>query len=326
LPIRDNQFVRTGDLLFEIDPSTYQANLDQVSAQLDQTGSNIKALGKQVEASQAAVEGTRAKVRQARSTIGQLVSTIDRNKAEYERQIIMLPEKATSQRALGRAKTSYDISLEEKIPAEAVLSQSQSALAESEAALAEVQAQLGALGESNPQIRASLAAVRQAQLNLDFTKIRAPADGYVTNLNLSLGSHAVANQPVLALVDVNSYWIYGFFKENDITGIHAGDRAVVTLMSYPGSPIGGSVDSIGWGIAQHDGRTGSNLLPSISPTFEWIRLAQRLPVRIHLTNVPREVALRVGTTCSVMVMTGTTGRGDDRPVPLTPRNSSKGVK
>ena len=177
----------------------------------------------------------------------------------------------------------------------------------------------GALGASNPQLRASLAAVRQAELNLEFTRVRAPVDGYVTNLNLRLGSQAVANQPALALVDVNSYWIDGFFKENTIADIRAGDRALVTLMTYPDTPLEGRVDSLGWGIAQQDGSTGFELLPSISPTFEWIRLAQRVPVRIHLTDVPPDIALRVGTTCSVLVMTGTAGSEDQKPVPAAPK-------
>ena len=123
---------------------------------------------------------------------------------------------------------------------------------------------------------------------------------------------------MLALVDVNSYWIDGFFRENTIAGIRAGDRAVVTLMTYPDTPIEGRVDSIGWGIAQQDGSTGFELLPTISPTFEWIRLAQRVPVRIHLIDVPKDIRLRVGTTCSVLVMIGTADGGNDRPVPAAP--------
>ena len=103
------------------------------------------------------------------------------------------------------------------------------------------------------------------------------------------------SQPALALVDINSFWVHGFFKENYIEGIREGDRTIVTLMSYPDHPLEGCVDSLGWGIAQQDGSTGYNLLPSISATFEWIRLAQRVPVRVHLTQVPDEVKLRVGT-------------------------------
>jgi multidrug resistance efflux pump len=124
---------------------------------------------------------------------------------------------------------------------------------------------LGALGDANPKLRTALAALRQAELNLEFTEVRAPVDGHVTNLNLRLGSQVVANQPVLALVDAKSYWVQGFFKETAIGRMQGGDRAVVTLMAYPDAPLEGAVDSIGWGIAQQDGSTGFELLPNVSP-------------------------------------------------------------
>jgi len=319
LPIRDNQFVKAGDLLFEIDPRTFQASLDQARAQLDQTGDDVQVLEKQVEAAQAGVEVSKAAIKQAQVYIVQLAATIAKNKAEFERQKDLLPKKATSQKALEQAQANYEVAVQEKIGAEAALYQAQASLAESQAALAEARANLGALGASNPQLRASLAAVRQAELNLEFTRVRAPVDGYVTNLNLRLGSQAVSNQPALALVDVNSYWIDGFFRENTIADIRAGDRALVTLMTYPDNPLEGRVDSLGWGIAQQDGSTGFELLPTISPTFEWIRLAQRVPVRIQLKDVPPDIPLRVGTTCSVLVMTGTAGSEDQKPVPAAPK-------
>ena len=81
-----------------------------------------------------------------------------------------------------------------------------------------------------------------------------------------------------------------------------GDSALVTLMGYPDSPLSGKVDSLGRGTAQSDGSTGYNLLPNISPTFEWIRLAQRVPVKIHLAPVPQGITLRMGSTASVLVM------------------------
>ncbi len=318
LPIRDNQFVKAGDLLFEIDPRTFEATVEQARAQLDQTGGNVEAIEKQVEAARAGVKASRASVEQAKSMIAQLEATIAKNKAEYERQKMLLPKRATSQKALQRAQANYEISLQQKIGAQFGLKQARAGLAQSQAGLAQVKAQLVSLGESNPQRRAAAAAVRQAELNLEFTKVRAPVNGYATNLSLRLGSQAVANQPALALVDVNSYWIHGFFKENVIADISAGDRAIVTLMTYPDMPIDGRVDSVGWGIAQQDGSTGVNLLPNINPTFQWIRLAQRVPVRIHLTGVPKEIKLRVGTTCSVLVMKGTAGKGDRRSVPPAP--------
>jgi len=315
LPIRDNQFVKAGDLLFEIDPRTYQAAFEQARAQLDQTGANVRALAKQVEAAAAGVDASRAAVEQAQSTIRQLDATIVKNKAEYERRKILQPQRAASVRSVQSAKANYEVSTQQKTGAMAGLALAKAALAQSQAALEQTRAQLGAIGDSNPQNRAALAAFQQAALNLGFTKVVAPVDGYVTNLNLRIGSQAVVNQPTLALVDVASYWISGFFKETSIAKVLPGARAVVTLMTYPDTPLEGRVDSIGWGIAQDDGSTGSFLLPNISATFEWIRLAQRVPVRIHLTDVPQEVKLRVGTTCSVLVMTGTPNEGYVYPVP-----------
>lgn len=318
LPIRDNQFVKAGDLLFKIDPRTFQASVDQARAQLDETGDSVQALEKQVESSRAAVEVSRGNIAQAQSSIAQMEATVEKNDAEYQRQQELLPKKATSQKSLERAKANYEVAIQEKRSAEAQLLQARASLLESEANLAEAEAQLGAIGEANSQVRAALAALEQAELNLEFTQVRAPADGYVTNLNLRLGSQAVANQPVLALVDTSSYWIHGYFRENRIGDIRPGDRAVVTLMTYNDTPLEGRVDSIGWGIAQQDGSTGFELLPTINPTFEWIRLAQRVPVRIHLTDVPEGIDLRVGTTASVLVLTGTADEDSDKTVAAAP--------
>jgi multidrug resistance efflux pump len=311
LPVRDNQFVRAGDLLFEIDPRTYQANLDQARAHLDQTGNNVEAQMKEVESARAGVEVARASINQAKSAIAQVDATIVKSKAEYGRQQDLLPKKATSQKALERAQAMYEVSLEEKKVAEAALLQTEANLVKAQAMLAEAQAKLGALGDSNPQLRQAQAALQQAKLNLEFTRVRAPTNGYVTNLRLRIGSHVVANQPSLALVDTASYWVDGYFKENVIKDIKSGDRAVVTLMTYPDRPIEGVVDSLGWGISQQDGSTGANLLPRVSATFEWIRLAQRIPVRIRLVEVPEEIKLRIGTTCSVLVRKGSASGQQD---------------
>jgi len=303
LPIKDNQLVKAGDVLFEIDPRTFEASLEQALADLDETRDDIKSLEKQVQAAKASVAVSKAAVQQAAITIHQYEAEIEKSNAEFERQKRLLQKEATSQKSVERAKASYTIDLDKKRGAEASLVEARASLSQSEANLAVAEANLGAPGEKNAQLRAAKAASRQAELNLEFTKVKAPVDGYVTNLNLRLGSQVVANQANLALVDINSFWIHGFFKETTIENIGKGDRAIVTLMSYPDKPLEGVVDSLGWGIAQEDGSTSYELLPSISPTFEWIRLAQRVPVRVHLSDVPEGVELRVGTTASVLVMT-----------------------
>lgn len=147
------------------------------------------------------------------------------------------------------------------------------------------------------------ANLHAAKLDLEFTEVRAPVDGYVTNLLLRYGSQTVANQPALALIDSNSFWVHGYFKETQIENIRPDNKVVIKLMTWPDAPLEGVVESIGWGIAQQDGEPAADLLPAINPSFDWIRLAQRIPVRIRLTTVPEEVELRVGTTASVFVMT-----------------------
>ena len=147
------------------------------------------------------------------------------------------------------------------------------------------------------------ANLHAAKLDLEFTEVRAPVDGYVTNLLLRYGSQTVANQPALALIDSNSFWVHGYFKETQIENIRPNNKVVIKLMTWPDAPLEGVVESMGWGIAQQDGEPAADLLPAINPSFDWIRLAQRIPVRIRLTTVPEEVELRVGTTASVFVMT-----------------------
>jgi multidrug resistance efflux pump len=316
LPIQDNQFVKAGDLLFEIDPRTFEASLAQARANLELTRYEFAAMTPQVAAAEAGVLSARASVAQAQASIAEAQAKIEKNAAEYERQQALLPKKATSMRSVQSAKANYEVSVESLKAAEAGLKAARATLAQAEASLAEARANLGIPGEANARLRLAEAEVRTAELNLEFTTVRAPVDGYVTNLTLRLGDQTVANSPALALIDVNSYWVYGFFKENRIAHVKPGDRAVVTLMTYPDTPLEGRVESLGWGIAQSDGAPGVDLLPNISPTFEWIRLAQRIPVRVHLTDVPDEIQLRVGTTCSVLVTTDETSTVPAMPAAL----------
>ena len=229
--VEDNQKVKKGDLLFEIDPSQYQVKLNQSEARLQRT----------LEAA----KGT---------------------KIEYERvkNIYAKDKGAVSQKDLVRNETNYYKSLAD--------------------------------------IDSSTEAVNTAKLNLSYTKVYAEVDGYVSNINFQIGSQASANKPILALVDENSYWVFGFFREDAIPEVKVGDKAIVTLLAYPDTPLSGKVESIAWGISHSDGNPGNNLLPSVNPVFQWIRLAQRIPVRIKLDKVPDTVKLRFGLTASVMVL------------------------
>ena len=231
IAVIDNQFVKAGDLLFELDREPFEIAIGQAEA-------NLK-----------------------RARISSRASQIE---FELLKDIQAKDPGAISQKDLNRREANYLQSLS--------------------------------------QIDVAKESLRGAQLNLGYTRIYAPVDGYVSNVDFQIGTQAVANTPILALVESGSFWVFGYFRESEIGRFAIGDPARVTLMAYPDTPLAGTVESLGWGIAPSDGNTGVKLLPSIKPVFQWIRLAQRIPVRIRLEDVPAGVELRFGLTASVMVM------------------------
>ncbi len=230
IAVIDNQAVKQGDLLFEIDSEPFEIGISQAEANLER----------------ARIGSTSAKI-------------------EYDRltEIFAKDPGAVSQKDLNRREANYLQSLS--------------------------------------QIDIAVEQLRAAKLNLSYTEVRASVDGYVSNINFQIGTQAVVNSPILALVDSNSFWVFGYFRESQIGEFKIGDPARVTLMAYPETPLTGHVESLGWGIAPSDGTVGYNLLPSIKPVFQWIRLAQRIPVRIKLDKIPDGVELRFGLTASVMI-------------------------
>ncbi len=142
-----------------------------------------------------------------------------------------------------------------------------------------------------------------ARLNLERSEILAPADGTITNLTLRPGAYVSAGTPVMALVDAGSLHVQGYFEETKLPRIHPGDPAQVTLMGRPGTPLSGHVESIAGGIADREQTSG--LVANVTPTFSWVRLAQRVPVRIRLDSpLPEGVRLIPGETATVVVMPG----------------------
>lgn len=159
-----------------------------------------------------------------------------------------------------------------------------------------------AVETSSANVQVAKANVEEAHLNLEFTKVYAPTNGYITNFNLRVGSQVVANSPVVALIDEDSFWIEGYFKETDLVGVNRQDKAFVTLMMHNNVLLKGHIKSIGFGIAKQDGSTGNDLLPNVNPNFQWIRLAQRIPIKVKLDNVPEDLQLRVGMTASIKII------------------------
>lgn len=224
IPVKDNQQVKKGDLLFEIDPATYIANVNNCTGTLQQT---------------------QAKAVQAQQ--------------ELKRQTELYQTKVTDIQDMENAQDAY----------------------------------IGAQAD----VAAAQAALDYAKLNLSYTKIFAPVDGYLTNVNTSQGEYVSGGQQILALVDSSSFWIAAYFKETQLRHVTEGGKASIRLLGHESEPFEGVVESVAWGIFVPDGST-VQLLPNVSQTIDWVRLPNRFPVRIQVTGKP-SVPLRIGQTASV---------------------------
>ena len=225
--VRDNQEVRKGDLLFQIDPSDFQAQVDIAAGQ----------------------------VQNDEATYTQQEQNLQRQTELYRTHVNSLQDFQNAQDsfAAGRA-----------------------------------------------QLASARANLELAKLNLSYTKVFAPVDGYVTNMNTSPGTYVTAGVQLMALVDTSSYWIAGYFKETQLPHIKVGQKSIITMMGYENKPFKGVVRSLEWGVYVQDGSgsSGTELLPSVSPTIDWVRLPQRFPVRIQVLG-ESPVPLRIGQTVSV---------------------------
>jgi multidrug resistance efflux pump len=225
--VRDNQEVKKGDLLFEIDPADFQAQVKLSTGQ----------------------------VLNAEANLTQQQQNLDRQTDLYKRRVNALQDFQNAQDSFAAAQA---------------------------------------------QLVAAKANLELARLNLGYTKVMAPVDGFVTNMNTSEGTYVTAGSQLMALVDTSSFWIAGYFKETQLAHIELGQKANLTFMGHPNQPFEGVVRSVGWGVYVQDG-TGSastGLLPSISQTVDWVRLPQRFAVRIQVVGHP-PVPLRMGQTVYV---------------------------
>ena len=148
-------------------------------------------------------------------------------------------------------------------------------------------------------LRQAQAQLESARLNLKRTRVLAPVDGYVTNLSVFKGDYAAAGAPKLAVIDAHSFWVYGYFEETKLPHVRVGAAAEMRLMS--GQTLQGHVESIARGIYDRDNPQSRELTADVNPTFNWVRLAQRVPVRIALDPLPEGLLLAAGTTCTVVL-------------------------
>jgi multidrug efflux system membrane fusion protein len=275
--VTDNQAVKRGDLLFELDARPYEAAAAQAKAHLELIGLDVKAFRDEIAAAEATLCERRAKADYADS--------------HYKRLQPLLAGNFTSADRVQRAQTDAE---------------SASALVrEAEAAVERARNKLGEFDGRNTRVEQAAAALRDFELKVSYCKIYAPCDGYVTNLQIAPGTYASAGEQIFSLVDSSVWFVLANFRETDLRRIQPGQSARVYLMAQRGKVVSGIVQGIPkavypLGTASKATPGGEGVFSQVQPTFDFVQLAQRFPVRILLEG---EGDFRMGGRAAVIVDT-----------------------
>lgn len=291
LAVVDNQRVKVGDLLFRVDVRPYQAAFDLAAANLGYVDLEIKAL-------EDAIREREADVVAAEAVALYAVQYLARIEPLLKRQFVTPDEVDAAQRNM------------RKTEAEVV---------QAKAAVAQAKANLGQMGDINVRRAKAQAATVETQLNVGYCEVRSPVEGYVTNFNISVGQYAQLGQELFALVDASNWYLLANYQETDIRDIAPGMAVEIYLMAYPRARFSGTVQGVAWAL--YDPNQGSEgVLPTVSPTLDWVRLAQRFPVRIVMDPSPDMVRLpyRMGQTATAIVETHKKREVPDILKPLMP--------
>ena len=271
LNVRDNQRVNAGDLLFVVDTRPYQAVLDRLEAKLILTDLEIDALKQSVIAASASLEEARAKSLYASAHLARLEP--------------LLAQKFVTPDEVQKAQSE----------AEAALGRVEAA----EAELMRAKRLVGDDPEGNARRQEVEASLADAQLNVDYCFVRAQVSGYVSNLNIARGEYANQGVQLFTIVDDSRWYVLANYRETLLKRIEPGMMAEVWLLACPGKPVRGVVEGIGKAIYQPVGAS-VDALPGVPPTLDWVRLAQRFPVRIVLEDEPN-CSLHSGATATVRI-------------------------
>jgi multidrug resistance efflux pump len=282
LPIVENKNVHKGDLLMVIDPTNYTIAVNQAEAAVQQGEASVQNIDAQIAVQQAQISANQAQV--------------DRVQAA----LVFAKQQAGRYGQLARDGWG---TVQDAQQFASQLRQQDAAVQSALENLALVQRQIASLNAQRLSAEATVAQakaqLRQAQVNLGRTRILSPVDGYVTNLLAQLGDYVNVGVNTISVVD-NAFWVDGYFEETNLAPIGVGDPAEIKLMGY--SPVlHGHVDSIARGINVANAQPNGQGIAMVNPIFTWVRLAQRVPVRIHIDDVPKGVVLVAGMTATVPI-------------------------
>jgi len=269
VPIHDNQYVHKGDVLFEIDRRPFEAALAEAQGKLRQ-----------------AEQGTRqdeSDVLAAQADTAQQVAALDNAEAGLRRTTQLVRQNFMSKQAEDDAQTRVEA-------ARAAVAAAKARVAKARAALATTPS------GTTPAVRIAQAQVDKARLDLEHTTVRAPEEGWITRFDLTPGTVVTPGSPLFAIVVGGSFWVDANFKETELAGVVPGRPATIVVDMYPEHTFHGSVESLAGGTG-----AAFSLLPAQNANGNWVKIAQRVPVRVSIADPDPAHPLRVGATATVTV-------------------------
>jgi multidrug efflux system membrane fusion protein len=337
IDVKDNQFVKKGDVLFEIDPIPYQHALETAGSEQATLEGKIQDLERSIEAQKSAVvsassntKSAQAKIVSSEAAVQAAQASVDAAKAELsqaeadysyaENNVLRLEplltrhfvtvdrvDQARTSRtvkgeAVRQARSRLALAEAQWSSAVAQQNEAQAGYEQSNAQLDQSKKSVGILEPLIAQREARAAAVKDAAYNLERCKVVAPFDARVTNLTISEGAYAHVGQQAFTLIDTRTWWVIANFRETEMKRIQPGTKADVYLMSDPGRKYGGTIDSTGFGVTPDSSLIGSQSqrLPDVQRSLNWVHLATRFPVRIRIDGASME-DFRMGASAMVVV-------------------------
>ncbi|WBF44619.1 multidrug transporter subunit MdtN [Serratia rubidaea] len=282
MPIKENQLVKKGQVLFRIDPRPYQDALNRATASLAQLEQQIILTQRDVDA-----QGYNARAAEKRVDAAQAAAEQDAN--TLRRLQALRPQNYVSKESLDQARAAQRASA----------AQLQSAKLQAQQANAAISS-VAALVAQRDIVKADIST---AQFNLDHTTVTAPFDGRITSLTTTAGQYASVGQAIFTLIDSSTWYVVANFRESELQNIRDNAKVDVYLMSNTRKNFSGVVDSIGYGVYPDDGGSTQGGLPNVSRSINWVRVAQRFPVRIRIVN-PDAGLFRMGTSAVVNIRSG----------------------
>ena len=335
--IRDNQHVKAGELLFEIDDRPYRYALEEALSEQQTLEGKIRDTERTIASQQSNVSVSQANISSAEADLNRYAATVDQARADVAnaeqgveaakahwayannnlhrlepllaKQFVTADDIDKAQtaevaqaQALKQAQSQLKLSQAGLVSAQAQYARAQALLSQSHSQLEQSKYSVSILDPLTAQRGSRQSAVQTAQYNLNNCKIYAPFDARVTNLILSEGAYAHTGNQVFTLIDARNWWAIGNFRETQLTHIAPGMKADVYVLSRPSVRLHGVVDSIGYGVTPATdviSNLGSGL-PEVERTLNWVHLASRYPVRVRITDQASDT-LRLGETALVVI-------------------------